>query len=100
MHARKQGPRWRRPRVLTPDRRWETFLRVTTGELTQADAASKWGVHVSTVIGIRLRVEDAGSLRLSRLLDQAACAGLLESLGMPSRVRIFKVATRELLLSL
>lgn len=49
----------RRPRVLSPQTKWETFLQVTTGESTQADAARKWAVDVSTIIGIRRTVKDA-----------------------------------------
>ena len=40
-------------RQLTPEERWEVFLEVTSRELSQADAARKWGVDVSTVIRIR-----------------------------------------------
>jgi transposase-like protein len=49
----------RRPRVLSPETRWEIFLQVTSREITQADAARKWGVDVSTVIGIRRTAKDA-----------------------------------------
>ena len=34
-------------------------MQVTAGEITQADAARKWQVDVSTVIGIRRTVKDA-----------------------------------------
>ncbi|HSH62155.1 MAG TPA: hypothetical protein VK988_21405 [Acidimicrobiales bacterium] len=47
------------PRVLSPETKWEVFLQVTTGEITQADAARKWQVDVSTIIGIRRTVKDA-----------------------------------------
>ncbi len=43
----------RRPRVLSAETKWEIFLQITTGEITQADAARKWMVDVSTIIGIR-----------------------------------------------
>ena len=49
----------RRPRVLSPETKWEVFLKVTSGEMTQADAARKWKVDVSTVIGIRRTAKDA-----------------------------------------
>ena len=49
----------RRPRVLSPETKWEIFLEVTSREMTQADAARKWQVDVSTVIGIRRAVKDA-----------------------------------------
>ena len=46
-------------RQLTPEERWEVFLEVTSRELSQADAARKWGVDVSTVIRIRQLARDA-----------------------------------------
>ena len=49
----------RRPRVLSPEAKWEIFLQVTSREMTQADVARKWQVDVSTVIGIRRTVKDA-----------------------------------------
>ena len=36
------------------------FLEVTSQELTQADAARKWGVDVSTVIRLRAAGEGRG----------------------------------------
>jgi len=44
---------------LSPETKWEIFLQVTSGEITQADAARKWVVDVSTIIGIRRTVKDA-----------------------------------------
>ena len=50
----------RKQRVrLSPEVKWEIFLAVTGGEISQADAARKWGVDVSTVMGIRRTVKDA-----------------------------------------
>ena len=49
----------RRRRQLTPEEKWELFLEVTSGQLTQADAARKWGVDVSVVIRIRRLAKDA-----------------------------------------
>jgi transposase-like protein len=60
------GQRHRRPRVLSPETKWEIFLQVTTGELSQADAARKWAIDVSTVIGIRRTVKDAALAALAR----------------------------------
>ena len=37
-------------RQLSPEEKWEVFLEVTSQELSQADAARKWNVDVSTVI--------------------------------------------------
>lgn len=56
----------RRPKKLSPETKWEIFLQVTSGEITQADAARKWGVDVSTVIGIRRTVKDAALAALAR----------------------------------
>ncbi|MEX1262785.1 MAG: hypothetical protein WEE66_02430 [Actinomycetota bacterium] len=55
----------RRPRVLSPQTKWEIFLQITTGESTQADAARKWTVDVSTIIGIRRTVKDAALAALA-----------------------------------
>lgn len=55
----------RRPGVLLPETKWEIFLQVTSREITQADAARKWGIDVSTVIGIRRSVKDAALAALS-----------------------------------
>ena len=49
----------RRRRQLSPEEKWELFLEVTSGQLTQADAARKWGVDVSVVIRIRKLAKDA-----------------------------------------
>jgi transposase-like protein len=56
----------RSPRKLSAETKWEVFLSVTTGEITQADAARKWQVDVSTVIGIRRTVKDAALAALAR----------------------------------
>ncbi|MCP5030294.1 MAG: hypothetical protein GY939_00720 [Actinomycetia bacterium] len=58
--------RRRRPTKLSPETKWEIFLAVTSGEITQADAARKWAVDVSTIITIRRTVKDAGLAALSR----------------------------------
>ena len=56
----------RSPRRLSAEQKWEVFLQVTTKELTQAEAARKWRVDVSTVIGIRRTVKDAALAALAR----------------------------------
>ena len=58
-------PQRRGPRVLSAQTKWEIFLQVTSHELTQADAARKWQVDVSTVIGIRRTVKDAALAALA-----------------------------------
>lgn len=82
---RENGSR-RRPRVLSPETKWEIFLQVTSGEITQADAARKWGVDVSTIIGIRRSVKDA------------ALAALAAKPGRPASERNWELeeARREL----
>jgi transposase-like protein len=49
----------RKRRQLSPQEKWEVFLEVASQQLTQADAARKWGVDVSTVIRIRQLAKDA-----------------------------------------
>jgi transposase-like protein len=56
----------RRPTKLSPETKWEIFLAVTAGEVTQADAARRHHVDVSTVIGIRRTVKDAALAALAR----------------------------------
>lgn len=56
----------RKRRVLSPETKWEIFLQVTTGEISQADAARKWQVDVSTIIGIRRTAKDASLAAFAR----------------------------------
>lgn len=56
----------RKRRVLSPETKWEVFLQVTSGEMSQADAARKWQVDVSTVIGIRRTAKDAALAAFAR----------------------------------
>lgn len=53
----QDGPRRRRSQ-LSPEEKWQVFLEVTSQQLTQADAARKWGVDVSTVIKLRRLAKD------------------------------------------
>ncbi len=46
-------------RQLTPEEKWEIFLEVTSQEVSQADAARKWGVDVSVIIRLRALAKDA-----------------------------------------
>jgi transposase len=55
----------RRSRVLSPEAKWEIFLQITSREITQAEAARKWRVDVSTIIGVRRTVKDAALAALS-----------------------------------
>jgi transposase len=45
-------------RQLSPEEKWQVFLEVCSQQLTQADAARKWGVDVSTVIKLRRLAKD------------------------------------------
>lgn len=56
----------RKRRVLSPETKWEVFLNVTSGEITQADAARKWQVDVSTIIAIRRTAKDAAMTAFAR----------------------------------
>src|SRR5215210_7707931 len=51
------GPH-RKGRQLSPEEKWQVFLEVCSQQLTQADAARKWGVDVSTVIKLRRLAKD------------------------------------------
>lgn len=51
-------PSQRKGRQLSPEEKWEVFLEVTAREITQADAARKYHVDVSTVIKIRKLAKD------------------------------------------
>ena len=62
----------RRPKKLSAETKWEIYLQVTCGEITQADAARKWGVDVSRVISIRRTVTDAALAALARKPGRAA----------------------------
>jgi len=53
--AREPRPR----RKLTPEEKWLAFLEVTSREITQADAARKYRVDVSTIITLRRLAKDA-----------------------------------------
>jgi transposase len=56
----------RRASKLSAETKWEIFLQVTVGEISQAEAARKWQVDVSTVIAIRRTVKDAALAALAR----------------------------------
>lgn len=56
----------RRPKSLSAETKWEIFLEVTAGDISQADAARKHAVDVSTIIGIRRTVKDAALAALAR----------------------------------
>jgi len=56
----------RRPTKLSAETKWEIFLQISSGEITQADAARKWQVDVSTIITVRRTVKDAALTALAR----------------------------------
>jgi len=49
----------RKRRQLSPEEKWEIFLEVTSQEISQADAARKYGVDVSVIIRLRALAKDA-----------------------------------------
>ncbi len=75
LHGRERGAAAASTAGVKPETEWETFLQVTAGELTQADAARKWGVDVSTVIGVRRTVKDAALAALARKPGRPARSG-------------------------
>lgn len=62
----ESGNGMRPRRVLSPETKWEIFLNVTSGQMSQADAARHWGVDVAVIIKIRRTVKDAALVALSR----------------------------------
>ena len=48
----------RKRRQLSPEEKWEIFLEVTSQEISQADAARKYGVDVSVIIRLRALAKD------------------------------------------
>jgi transposase len=58
------GPR-RKGRQLSPEEKWQVFLEVSSQQLSQADAARKWGVDVSTVIKLRRLAKDGALAALA-----------------------------------
>lgn len=48
-----------RKRQLSPEEKWEIFLEITSQEISQADAARKWGVDVSVIVRLRALAKDA-----------------------------------------
>jgi len=59
MSSEQTTPGRRRRRLLSPQEKWEAFLEVTSRELTQADAARKWGVDTSVVVKLRRDAKEA-----------------------------------------
>jgi transposase len=49
----------RKRRQLSPEEKWEIFLEVTSQEISQTDAARKYGVDVSVIIRLRALAKDA-----------------------------------------
>jgi transposase-like protein len=54
-----ENGRQRKRRQLSPEEKWEIFLEVTSQEISQADAARKYGVDVSVVVRLRALAKDA-----------------------------------------
>src|ERR1700758_4793114 len=49
----------RRARQLSPEEKWEIFLEVPSQEISQADAARKYGVDVSVIVRLRALAKGA-----------------------------------------
>ncbi len=58
--GRDDGERqaWQAPAAVAGEK-WEIFLEVTSQEISQADAARKWGVDVSVIVRLRALAKDA-----------------------------------------
>ena len=54
-----ENGRQRKRRQLSPEEKWEIFLEVTSQEISQADAARKYGVDVSVIVRLRALARDA-----------------------------------------
>src|SRR5437588_12291136 len=52
-------------RQLTPEEKWELFLEVSSQEISQADAARRYGVDVSVIIRLRALAKDAALAALA-----------------------------------
>ena len=63
----------RKRRQLSPEEKWEVFFEVCSQQLSQADAARKWGVDVSTVIRIRQLAKDAALAAFAASTTRSAC---------------------------
>ena len=57
----------RKPVRLSAETKWEIFLAITQGEVSQAEAARRWRVDVSVIIAIRRSVKDAALAALAAL---------------------------------
>ena len=53
----------RKPVRLSAETKWEIFLAIAQGEVSQAEAARRWRVDVSVIIAIRRSVKDAALAR-------------------------------------
>ena len=60
------GDGGRKPVRLSAQTKWEIFLAIAQGEVTQAGAARKWRVDVSVVIAVRRSVKEAALAALAR----------------------------------
>ena len=77
----------RLPKKLSAETKWEIFLQVATGGITQADAARRWAVDVSTITGIR------------RTVTGAALVALARTSGRPAKERDFQLEAAILIIS-
>src|SRR5450755_2924843 len=68
----------RKRRQLTPEEKWEIFLEVTSQEISQADAARKYGVDVSVIIRLRALAKDAALAAFASAKPGRAAAEAVE----------------------
>ena len=54
----------RRKRALSAEEKLQIWLQLLTGELTQRQAAERWGVDPTTIMRIRRVGREGGKLRL------------------------------------
>ena len=66
MPAQNSGPGRRRKRVLTPEEKYQAWLQLVTGEVSQNQAAEQHGVDRSTIVRIRTVAKDGALQALAQ----------------------------------
>jgi transposase-like protein len=88
-----QSPKTSKPRRrLAPSEKYEIFVQILTGQATQREAAERWGVDRSTVVGIcRTAKQGALDALAARVPGprgvSAEAAALVEAKGEIERLR-------------
>ena len=92
----------RRPKRLSAETKWDIYLQVTGGAITQADAARKWGVELGLSGPVPARVPAEVKELVLKTVDDAVAAGLSHrwAAGVwqvsDDRVRRWRARRREL----